>query len=184
MFLFNTKGTFPHTWTKFNPSPTLKTTLTLFQKNFIPVPTVLVRRSCLDQVGWFDESLSACEDYDLWLRIIEKWVVYQLDEPLVSYRQLENNMQKDKERMWVNWLRVKEKAFARNSLYQRLPFEYLDPSYYKGYLSLTRFYLDRNDSSSAEKVLHRYRQARGCNLSLKSFKSGKNTNNSELHKQL
>ena len=31
--------------------------------------TVMLRRSLLDEVGLFDETLPACEDYDLWLRI-------------------------------------------------------------------------------------------------------------------
>ncbi len=29
----------------------------------------LIRRSLLEEVGGFDETLPACEDYDLWLRI-------------------------------------------------------------------------------------------------------------------
>jgi len=30
---------------------------------------VLLHRTLLDAVGVFDESLPACEDYDLWLRV-------------------------------------------------------------------------------------------------------------------
>jgi glycosyltransferase involved in cell wall biosynthesis len=30
---------------------------------------VMLRRSMFDEIGWFDESLPACEDYDFWLRI-------------------------------------------------------------------------------------------------------------------
>lgn len=43
----------------------------LLKINFLSPTTVLVRRSCLDQVGLFDESpeLFAMEDYELWLRI-------------------------------------------------------------------------------------------------------------------
>lgn len=44
---------------------------------------VLIRREVFEQVGLFDESLPACEDYDLWLRITVRWPVHYLDEPLV-----------------------------------------------------------------------------------------------------
>jgi glycosyltransferase involved in cell wall biosynthesis len=43
----------------------------------------LVARSLLDEVGLFDESLPACEDYDLWLRICAREPVAYVDRPLV-----------------------------------------------------------------------------------------------------
>lgn len=45
--------------------------------------TVMIRRSLLDAVGLFDESLPACEDYDLWLRIACHHPVGLIEEPLV-----------------------------------------------------------------------------------------------------
>ncbi|MFO7713200.1 glycosyltransferase family 2 protein [Desulfosarcina sp.] len=44
---------------------------------------VMVRRPLLDEVGLFDESLPACEDYDLWLRIAWKYPVHLIDRPLI-----------------------------------------------------------------------------------------------------
>ncbi len=43
----------------------------------------LVRRSVFDEVGLFDESLEACEDYDFWLRFCARFPVLYVDEPLV-----------------------------------------------------------------------------------------------------
>lgn len=43
----------------------------------------LVPRHVLDQVGPFDERLSACEDYDMWLRICSKHAVAFVDRQLV-----------------------------------------------------------------------------------------------------
>lgn len=37
---------------------------------------VMLRRELLNEFGLFDESLPACEDYDLWLRILTKYPVY------------------------------------------------------------------------------------------------------------
>ncbi|MEE4112496.1 MAG: glycosyltransferase, partial [Desulfobacteraceae bacterium] len=47
---------------------------------------VMVRKSLLDQVGLFDESLPACEDYDLWLRIAWKHPIHLIDRPLIIKR--------------------------------------------------------------------------------------------------
>lgn len=43
----------------------------------------LIRRAALDELGGFDESLPACEDYDLWLRLCARHPVLLVDEPLV-----------------------------------------------------------------------------------------------------
>jgi len=42
---------------------------------------VMLRRSLLDEVGLFDESLPVCEDYDLWLRIACCHPIHLIDEP-------------------------------------------------------------------------------------------------------
>jgi glycosyltransferase involved in cell wall biosynthesis len=47
---------------------------------------VMIRRSLFDAVGLFDESLPACEDYDLWLRISCKYPVHLIDTPLIIKR--------------------------------------------------------------------------------------------------
>ncbi len=41
----------------------------LLIRNYLPVLTVMHERSCLDQAGYFDESLFAHEDWDLWIRM-------------------------------------------------------------------------------------------------------------------
>ena len=45
---------------------------------------VLLRRELFDAVGQFDESLPACEDYDLWLRICHQQEVFYIDKPLLK----------------------------------------------------------------------------------------------------
>ncbi len=47
---------------------------------------VMVRRSLFEEVGLFDESLPACEDYDLWLRVSLRHPVFLLPEPAVVKR--------------------------------------------------------------------------------------------------
>ena len=44
---------------------------------------VLLERSLLSECGGFDESLPACEDYDLWLRICSRYPVLYLEQALL-----------------------------------------------------------------------------------------------------
>jgi hypothetical protein len=44
---------------------------------------VMIRRPLLGEVGLFDESLPACEDYDLWLRILCRYPIPLIREKLV-----------------------------------------------------------------------------------------------------
>ena len=46
--------------------------------------SILFHKSILDQTGYFDESLTICEDYDLWLRISAKYPILYLDTPLIK----------------------------------------------------------------------------------------------------
>ena len=45
--------------------------------------SIIIHRSVLDDVGLFDESLPACEDYDLWLRITAKYPVTFIETPQI-----------------------------------------------------------------------------------------------------
>ncbi len=47
---------------------------------------VMIRKTLFDTVDTFDESLPACEDYDLWLRVSCRYPVYLIDEPLIFKR--------------------------------------------------------------------------------------------------
>lgn len=57
-------------------SPSLKMCL-------VSPSAVMMNRSLLDEAGLFDESLPACEDYDLWLRIASRYPIPLIEKPLV-----------------------------------------------------------------------------------------------------
>lgn len=44
--------------------------------------SVLMRKDLIKDIGLFDETLPACEDYDMWLRVTSKEPILYLDEPL------------------------------------------------------------------------------------------------------
>jgi len=45
--------------------------------------SVIIHKSLFDEVGLFDESLPACEDYDLWLRICARYPVGFVEQPCI-----------------------------------------------------------------------------------------------------
>lgn len=47
---------------------------------------VMMCKTLFDDIGLFDESMPACEDYDLWLRVTVKYPVYLLPQALVIKR--------------------------------------------------------------------------------------------------
>jgi glycosyltransferase involved in cell wall biosynthesis len=47
---------------------------------------VMIRRDVLDREGGFDETLTVCEDYDLWLRLSCRFPVYLIEIPLIFKR--------------------------------------------------------------------------------------------------
>jgi len=58
----------------------------MFRQNFICFSSAVIRRTVLDQVGLFDTNLALAIDYDLWLRIAQRFPFDYVDEPLVMYR--------------------------------------------------------------------------------------------------
>ena len=47
---------------------------------------VMIKKGLFDHVGFFDEQLPACEDYDLWLRISCRYPVHLIETPLIIKR--------------------------------------------------------------------------------------------------
>lgn len=56
----------------------------------------LYRRSCFDELGGYNEALRYQEDYDFWLRFIERFQAYGVGLPLLSYRQHGSSMSKNR----------------------------------------------------------------------------------------
>ena len=48
--------------------------------------SVMVERTVLKEVGYFDESLQSCQDWDMWLRMAKNGYKYKcISEPLIKY---------------------------------------------------------------------------------------------------
>jgi glycosyltransferase involved in cell wall biosynthesis len=89
----------------------------LYENNSVLVLTALVRRSVLDDVGYYDENLQqGCEDYDLWLRISKKYKFKMMDQPTAKYRIHQNNMSKNTDLM----LKALVKTLTKKEITQHL----------------------------------------------------------------
>ena len=54
------------------------------QNTLIGASTIMIHKKVLLDVGYFDETLIACEDYDLWLRILLKYELGLISEKLIT----------------------------------------------------------------------------------------------------
>ena len=56
-------------------------------ENTVVAPAVVMRKRCCDEIGFFDERITHTQDMEYWLRLVARWKVGYLEEPLVRYRQ-------------------------------------------------------------------------------------------------
>jgi len=57
----------------------------LFLKDYIPLFTIIVKKSIFNEIGGFDTNYRSCEDYDFLFRIIDKYRIGHIKEPLGDY---------------------------------------------------------------------------------------------------
>jgi hypothetical protein len=79
------------------PSPYGDVFAELLRGNFVFTPAVLVRRACLDAVGFFDESvdLIAVEDYELWLRMAAHYPFVYAPGNVTAVRRHDQSISRD-----------------------------------------------------------------------------------------
>ena len=58
--------------------------ITLLKKNIIHTSTFIAEKKCFNQVGLFDENMKIIEDYDLFLRLAEKYRIFFLEECFIE----------------------------------------------------------------------------------------------------
>ncbi len=70
----------------------------LVRERFMTMPSLIIRRHCLDEVGPFDERLYAQVDYDLFLRLAKRYSIGYIDTPIASCRIHGRNLSGNPER--------------------------------------------------------------------------------------
>ena len=109
----------------------------------------LIRRSCFEVVGFFDEELRSIEDRDMWLRIAARFPVVQVSTPCWWYRPHAGQMSRRASRMVENYEKVLHKFFDKHPEHaslRRLAWSYL-------YLDGAWTYLDEGDERMARALM-------------------------------
>lgn len=59
---------------------------TLCERNFLCVPTVILRREAIDYAGGFEENLRSLEDWVCWTKVSRQFSFHYIDATLAQYR--------------------------------------------------------------------------------------------------
>lgn len=60
---------------------------TIFKKSPLAQPSVMMRKSIIVNVWWYDKNYERAQDYELWTRLVDKWYkIANIDDFLVKYR--------------------------------------------------------------------------------------------------
>ena len=90
---------------------------TLLVSNPVCVSAIMMRRSWIDQVGLFDETLKACEDWDLWQRLAYTGCQFaSVEHIVVAYRYHVGQMTNESDRMRKATLTVIDKFFRQTGI--------------------------------------------------------------------
>jgi tetratricopeptide (TPR) repeat protein len=82
------------------------------QGGFFAVHAAVVRADVVREVGLFDTRLTSEEDWDLWLRIADRYEMQCIAQPLVGYRVYPGSMSTNALRMHANRIAVLTKHFG------------------------------------------------------------------------
>lgn len=88
-----------HLHSDYAPMHRGRVLLQLLLRDFVICSTIVVRRAILDQVGWFDPDFIQVEEYDLMIRIAERYEFEYIEEPLATWRIHSQNSSWDAYRM-------------------------------------------------------------------------------------
>ncbi len=72
----------------------------------VGMSTVMVKKELFSRVGYFDESLQCCEDYDLWLRVSWRFPFLLVDSPLTIKEGGRDDQVSFRYRMGMDELRI------------------------------------------------------------------------------
>ncbi len=123
----------------------------LFVKNFIRTSSAVIRKGCFDAIGLFDESLTECEEYDLWLRIAAAYPVGFIDDSLAVYVDNPDGISTDSLAGRLFRLQVLEKEYLQKKIPPKMYARRIaDTCHYIG-----RHYLKRGQKEEGRAFLKR-----------------------------
>ncbi|HFI0126891.1 TPA: glycosyltransferase family 2 protein [Streptococcus suis] len=113
---------------------------TIKQNNLGGFSTLMVRKELFQQVGGLDSNLLSCQDWDLFLKLLQVSQGYKLAEDLVGYEVQEDSISKNSNKVIQGYQIVSQRARAINQTLQMLPVKDLQ-AYQEYYLAMRYFKL-------------------------------------------
>lgn len=80
----------------------------------------MIRKSCLIELGGYNETLPCQDGFDLWIRFINKFKPYNVNVPLFYYRQHAGSLTQDKRKILLARYKAK-RDFVKNSFGKNMP---------------------------------------------------------------
>jgi glycosyltransferase involved in cell wall biosynthesis len=131
----------------------------LLQENFVILSTVMARKACFDAVGPFDLSIPAGLDYDMWVRLSQRYAFAYIDVPLIKYRIHRHNLGSN----FSLQIRGQEAFFNKYAAYTKAPGKPNSMRYFK----LGLLYGFTQDLKSARRIY--LKSIRLCPLNPKPY---------------
>jgi len=127
----------------------------LIEGNFLVPESMLARRHCYEAVGPFDESLRACEDWDIWLKMARRFPITGTTRLLTRHRILPGSMSSDPIRMLNNRLTVIASHFGPEPADPATATPEQRRAYSRAYLTTAIEYLQYHDTDRAVTCLQK-----------------------------
>ncbi len=87
-------------------------------ENFVPVLCFMHEKSCLEEVGFFDESLTTLEDWDLWIRMSRKFKFAHIPKITCEFSWREDGSSMTSEKR-IHFIRNQKRIYEKYRCYSK-----------------------------------------------------------------
>lgn len=122
---------------------------------FFPPVCMFARKKCYESVGMFDPTFQGSADWDIWLRMAQRFKVVGTEAVLTRYRVVPWSMSSDPSHMLKDSLAVLYKLFDLSDENNRAYTAEENNTFGRVYLTACAAYLQRHDTESAFACLHK-----------------------------
>ncbi|MFA5309347.1 MAG: glycosyltransferase [Dehalococcoidales bacterium] len=84
----------------------------LYRSCFIMPQATMLRRRVFETIGYLDESLPTSEDWDLFVRIVQRFPIEVIDMPLLKIRRHDDSLSRNQEKVYRGAVTAINKAIA------------------------------------------------------------------------
>jgi len=135
----------------------------LFFHNPISASAVLIKKSCFEKVGDFDESLVQCGDVDMWLRIAAHFEIDYINTPLAKCRLHKGNRHLETEENARGYIAMRTKCVESNKpLLNKVDLKIMRKHLHRNYRTWVACFLRNNTPPKARDLFREYLRLYPC----------------------